>query len=108
MYFAIITTGVLVSSLQDPIGTFVSNHPHKRGQKTPMKLTAPTRKLQSDYIVVHSRPKTAKIRLFDRNLREEKLSFQPDQPGGNLFWVTTKLFAEKHSLKLDFCFCCTV
>jgi len=30
-------------------------------------------------------PKTAKIRLFYRNLREEKLSFQPHQPGGNLF-----------------------
>jgi len=45
IYFAIITTGVLVSSFQDPIGTSVSNHPHKRGQKTPMKQTAPTRKL---------------------------------------------------------------
>jgi len=45
MYFAIITTGVLSSSLQDPIGPSVPNHPPKRGQKTPMKLTAPTRKL---------------------------------------------------------------
>ena len=76
MYFAIIPTGVLVSALQDAIGTSVSNRPHKRGQKTPMKPTAPTRKLQSDYSVVHGRPKmpkTVKIRLFDRNLREEKL-----------------------------------
>jgi len=40
----------------------------------------------------------------DRNLREEKLSFKPDQPEGNLFWVTTKLFAEKNSLKQYF-FC---
>jgi len=47
MYFAIITTGVLVSSLQDPIGTSVLNYPHKKGQKTPMKPTAPTRKLYS-------------------------------------------------------------
>jgi len=46
----------------------------------------------------------AKIRLFDRNLREEKLSIQPDQPGGNLFWVTTKHSAEKNSLKQDFFF----
>ena len=46
----------------------------------------------------------AKIRLFDRNLREKKLSFQPDQPGGNLFWVTTELFAEKNSLKQDLFF----
>ena len=45
MYFAIITTGALVSSLQDLIGTSVSNHPNKRGSKTPMKPTAPTRKL---------------------------------------------------------------
>jgi len=45
MYFAIITTGVLVSSLQDPIGASVSNHPHTRGQKTPMKPTAPMWKL---------------------------------------------------------------
>jgi len=33
MYFATITTGVLVSSLRNPIGTSVSNHPHKMGQK---------------------------------------------------------------------------
>jgi len=42
---------------------------NKRGQKTPMKPTAPTRKLWSEYSVAHSRPKTpkmAKIRLFDR------------------------------------------
>jgi len=107
MYFAIITTGVLVSSLQDPIGTSVSNHPHKRGQKTRMKPTAPKLKLWSDWSVVHSRPKTpktAKIRLFDRNLREETLSFHPDQPGGNLFWVTTKFSVEKNSLKQDFFF----
>jgi len=45
MYFAIFTTGVLVSPLQDPIGTSVSNHPHKKGQKTPIKPTAPTQKL---------------------------------------------------------------
>ena len=31
MYFAIITTGVLVLSLQDLIGISLSNHPHKRG-----------------------------------------------------------------------------
>ena len=106
MYFAIITTGVLVPFLQDPIGTSVLNHPHKKGQKTPMKPTALTWKLQSDYSAVHSRPKTpktAKIRLFDCNLREEKVSIQPDQPGGNFFWVTTKFFAEKNSLKQD-CF----
>jgi len=91
--FAIITTGILISSLQDPIGTSVSNHPGKRGQKTPMKSTAPTRKLYSDCSVVHSRPKMlkmAKISLFNRNLREEKLSFQPYQPGEKCFWVTTK------------------
>ena len=74
-----------------------------------MKPTAPTRKLQSDYSIVDSRPKTpktAKIRFFDRNLREGKLSFQPDQPGGNFFWVTTKLFAEKkiHSNRTFFLF----
>jgi len=77
MFFAIITTGVLVSSLQDPIGTSVSNQPHKRGQNTPMKPTDQHGRSS----VVHSRPKTsktAKIRLLDRNLREEKLSFQPD------------------------------
>jgi len=34
--------------------------------------------------------------------REEKLSFQPDQAGGNFFGVTAKLFAEKNSLKEDF------
>ena len=79
------------------------NHSHERGQKTPMKPTAPTPKLQSDYSVVHSRPKTAKIRIFDRNLREEKLSFQPDELGGNLFWVTIKHFSEKiHSNKTFF------
>ena len=45
----------------------------------------------------------AKIQLFDRNLREEKLSFQPDQPGRNMFWITTKLFAKKmHSNKTFF------
>ena len=44
----------------------------------------------------------AKIRLYDRNSREEKLSFQPDQPGGNFFWATTKIFAEKNSPKQDF------
>jgi len=31
MYFTIITTGALVSSLQDSIGTSVWNHPHKKG-----------------------------------------------------------------------------
>jgi len=49
-------------------------------------------------------PKTAKIRLFDRSSREEKLSFQSDYPGGNFFWVTTKLFTEKNSLEQDFFF----
>ena len=105
MYLAITTTGILVSSLQDPIGISMSNHPHKQGQKTPMKITALTEKLQSNYSAVHSRPempKTAEIRLSDHNLREEKPSFQPDQPGGNFFWVTTELFAEKNSLKPDF------
>jgi len=48
--------------------------------------------------------KTAKIRLFDRNLREEKLFFQPGQLVVNFFWVTTKLSAEKNSLKQDFFF----
>ena len=38
--------------------------PHKRGQKAPMKPTAPTRKLWSDYSVVHSRPKTPKMALM--------------------------------------------
>ena len=96
---------VFVSSLQDPIGTSVSNRPHKRGQKTPMKPTAPGRKLSSDYSVVHSRPKTpnmAKISLFNRNLRGEELSYYPNQPSGKCFWATTKRFAEKSSLKQDF------
>jgi len=99
-YFAIITTGVLVSSLQDPIGSSVWNQPHKKDQKTPIKQTAPTRKLYSDCSVVHSRPemlKMAKISLFNRNLREEKLSFQPDQPGGKCFWVTTTFPKKIHS-----------
>jgi len=46
----------------------------------------------------------AKIRLFDRNLRGEKQSFQPHQPGGKLFWETTKLFTERNTLKQDFFF----
>jgi len=62
----------------------------------------------------------AKIRHFDRNLREEKLSFQPNQPGGKFreeklsfqpnqpggkfLWVTKEFFAEKNSLKSDFFF----
>jgi len=93
-----ITTG-LVSSIQDPIGTSGWNHPHKRGQKTPKKPTAPTRKLWSDYRVVHRRPKTpktAKIRLFDRNLREEKLSFHPDQPSGGNFLLNAPFSENLH------------
>jgi len=44
----------------------------------------------------------AKIRLFDPNLKGEKLSFQPNQPGGKFFWFTTALLAEKNSLEQDF------
>ena len=87
----------------------MSNHPHKRGQKAPMEPTAPTQKLQSDYSVVHSRPKTpetAKIRLFDRNLREEKLSSQPDQPGGNFFSDHNKTFCRKKFTQTRLFYCC--
>jgi len=44
----------------------------------------------------------AKIWLFNRNLRGEKLSFQPNQPGRKCFCVATKFFAQKNSLKQDF------
>jgi len=42
--------------------------------------------------------------LFDLNLRREKLSFQPNQPGVRFFSVTIKFLAEKNSLKQDFFF----
>jgi len=107
MYFVIITTGVLVSSLQGPIGTSVSNHLHKRGSEDSNEgncINAEALEWLQCCIQQAKNAKTAEIRLFDRNLREEKLTFQPDQPGENFLWVTTKLFAEKNSLKQDFPF----
>ena len=70
-----------------------------------MKPTAPTRKLYSRvttllYTAGQKRQKTAKIRLFDRNLREKKLSFQPDQPGWEFLLGHNKNLSKKiHSNK---------
>ena len=100
MYFAIITTGVLVSSLQDHIGTSVSNHPHNKGQKTTSTNAGASEWLQCCTKQAQN-AKNVKIWLFDRNLRREEKPTRRDfffgGEGG-----TTKLFAEKNLLKQNF------
>ena len=111
MYFAITTTGVLVSSLQDPIGASVSNHRIKGVRRLQWsQLHRPGSSRVTTvlmYTAGRKRQKMAKISLFNRK-RGDNLSFQPNRPGGKCFWVTGNTFCRKKFAQTRLFFLCAV